>query len=61
MSCLARFTEVLFNDGVVRDGNAALVYFAVSALVDQLSHGLQIGVPVKASCQWKVTREYEKK
>jgi len=37
--------QLLLNDGVVSDGNALLVDLAIAALVDQLSHTLQIWVP----------------
>jgi len=42
----AVLAEVLFNDGVVGEGNALLVDLAVSALVDKLLDGLQVGVTV---------------
>ena len=37
-------TEVLLNDGVVGEGNALLVDLSVTALVDELADGLEIGV-----------------
>lgn len=42
----AVLAEVLLNDGVVGQGNTLLVDLAVSALVDQLLDGLQVGVTV---------------
>lgn len=36
--------QLSLNDGVVADGHALLVDAAVAALVDQLLHGLQVGV-----------------
>jgi hypothetical protein len=38
--------EVLLDDGVVGEGNALLVDLGVSALVDELADGLQVGVTV---------------
>ena len=38
--------KVLLNDGVVGEGNALLVDLGVSALVDELTDGLQVGVTV---------------
>ena len=37
--------ESLRDDVVVHEGNAGLVHLAVSALVDELLHGLQVRVP----------------
>ena len=42
----AVLAEVLLNDGVVGEGNALLVDLAVSALVDKLLDGLEVGVTV---------------
>lgn len=38
--------KVLLDDGVVGEGNALLVDLGVSALVDELTDGLQVGVTV---------------
>jgi hypothetical protein len=38
--------KVLLDDGVVGEGNALLVDLGVSALVDELADGLQVGVTV---------------
>jgi hypothetical protein len=38
--------KVVLNDGVVGEGNALLVDLGVSALVDKLTDGLQVGVTV---------------
>jgi hypothetical protein len=42
----AVLAEVLLNDGVVGEGNALLVDLSVTALVDKLLDGLQVGVTV---------------
>jgi hypothetical protein len=42
----AVLTEVLLNDGVVSEGSALLVDLSVTALVDKLLDGLQVGVTV---------------
>lgn len=42
----ARLAEVVLDDRVVRDGDALLVHLSEPALVDQLPHRLQVGVPV---------------
>jgi len=39
-------TEVLLDDGVVGEGNALLVDLSVSALVDELTDSLEVGVAV---------------
>lgn len=42
----AELAEVLLNDGVVGKSNALLVNLAVTALVDELTDGLEVGVTV---------------
>lgn len=42
----AVLAEVLLNDGVVGEGNTLLVDLSVTALVDELLDGLQVGVTV---------------
>jgi hypothetical protein len=42
----AVLAEVLLDDGVVGQGNALLVDLSVTALVDKLADGLQVGVAV---------------
>lgn len=42
----AVLAEVLLNNGVVGEGNALLVDLSVSALVDELLDGLEVGVTV---------------
>ena len=42
-----KLAQLLFNDRVVSDGNTLFVDLAMAALVDQLSHTLQIWVPKK--------------
>lgn len=42
----AELAEVLLNDGVVGKRNALLVDLAVTALVDELTHRLEVGVTV---------------
>lgn len=42
----AVLAEGLFNDGVVGQGSALLVHFAVSSFVDKVLYGLQVGVTV---------------
>lgn len=37
------FSEGIFNDGVVGEGDALLVDLSVSALVDEFADGLQVG------------------
>lgn len=38
--------QLAFDDRVVGEGNARFVYFAEPALVDQFTHGLQVGVAI---------------
>lgn len=38
------FTKALLDEGVVRQRNTLLLDLAVSTLVDQLTHRLQVGV-----------------
>lgn len=40
-------SEIFFDDGIGREGNALLVNFSVSALVDQFADGLEIGLADK--------------
>ena len=40
----ALLTQLLLDDLVVRERDAALVHLAVAALVDELAHGLQVRV-----------------
>lgn len=40
------FAQVVLDDLVVREGDALLVDLAVAALVDELAHGLEVGVAV---------------
>ena len=42
----AVLAEFALHDGVVREGDAALVHFAVASLVDEFSDGLSGGVSV---------------
>ena len=42
------FSERVLDDGVVVEGDALLVYFAVAALVDQLAHGLEVRLAAAA-------------
>lgn len=42
----AVLAEILLNDGVVSEGNTLLVDLSVTALVDELLDGLQVGVTV---------------
>jgi len=42
----AKFSEVIFNELIIGEGNALLVDFPVAALVDQLSDRLQVRVAV---------------
>ena len=41
------FSQLLFNDGVICDGNTLFVHFAETTLVDQLTDTLQVWVPTK--------------
>ena len=40
----AKLSKLLFNDGVVCNGNALFSDFAMTTFVDQLTHTLQIGI-----------------
>ena len=42
----AVLAEVVFNQLIVGEGNALLVDLAVSSLVDQLPHRLEVGIAV---------------
>lgn len=45
----AILAQLLFNDGVVSNGNALFVHFTITTLVDQLTHTLQIWVSTNKS------------
>ena len=39
------FSQLLFNDGVICDGNTLFAHFAKTTLVHQLTHTLQVWIP----------------
>jgi hypothetical protein len=41
------FAEYALDDSVVRNGNALLVHFAVTTLVDELANRLEIWFPAR--------------
>lgn len=45
------FSQLLFNDGIICDGNTLFVHFTITTLVNQLTHTLQVWVPANKICK----------